>query len=162
MTAVGIPIEKTQHMTTFPAISVTLEEIRRLYDMEEGRRASLENKAGILIGVIGVLLTIVSLFEQKNSLLIPFYLLLIIALLFGFLVFRLTKYKIPHKKYEDFYQYASMDENEALDKFLLNYIKAAQDMEKKNNQKVIFLQLSFILTVIAWIYLLAWVIYYSR
>jgi hypothetical protein len=93
---------------------------------------------------------------------IPLYILLIIALLFGLLVFKLTEYKIPHKKYGDFYQYARMNEEEAMDKFLLNYTVATEDMKMKNNRKVFYLKVSFILTIIAWMYMLSWVIYASQ
>lgn len=148
---------------SFPAISITLEEIRRLYDIEAERRESLESKAGTLTGVIGVILTIVSVFELKSIIaIIPIIILLIIALLFSLLVFTLTIYKVPHKKCEDFYQYAHMNEKEAMDKFLLNYIVVTEDMEEKNDRKVFYLKMSFIFTAVAWIYLLGWVVYTSR
>ena len=73
------PIEHEGAMD-FPAISITLEEMRRLFDVEDGRRQSLENKAGILVGVIGAIVTILSVFEPENiGEIMPFYLLLIAA-----------------------------------------------------------------------------------
>lgn len=149
-------------MEPLPAISITLEEIRRLYDIEAERRQSLESKAGILVGVIGVIVTIVTVFGLKCIIaIIPLIIILTVALLLSLLVFKLTVYKIPHKKCEDFYQYARMDEIIAMDEFLLNYITVTEDMEKINNQKVLYLKSSFILTVVAWIYMLSWVIFTS-
>ncbi|NJD77922.1 MAG: hypothetical protein FIB08_12645 [Candidatus Methanoperedens sp.] len=165
VTAAETPIKnkETQNKISFPAISITLEEIRHLFDLEVGRRQNLESKAGILIGVIGVILTIVPVFGLKNIvLIIPLYFLLIVALLSGLLVFKLREYKIPHKKYDDFYQYAHMEEKEAMDNFLLDYIAAAEDMEIKNNKKVSYLKVSFIFTIIAWLYMLSWMIYASQ
>ncbi|MCK4818282.1 hypothetical protein KA005_21105 [bacterium] len=150
-------------MRYFPAISITLEEIRHLYDIEAERRQSLENKAGILVGVIGVIITTVTVLGSKSIIsIIPLIALLAIALLLSLLAFKLTVHMIPHKKCEDFYQYASMHEKKAMDEFLLNYIAATDDMEKKNNQKVLYLKISFILITVAWIYMLGWVIYTSR
>lgn len=144
----------------FPAILITLEEIRHLHDLEEGRRQSLENKAGILIAVIGVLFTIAPILGLE-SILFPLYILLIIALILSLLVFKITKYKIPHKKYDDFYQYASMKNEEAMNQFLLNYIVIMEDIEKKNNNKVFYLEVSFLFTLIAWIFMLGYMIYPS-
>jgi hypothetical protein len=138
----------------FPAISITLEEIKHLFDLEESRRQSLENKAGIIIGFLGVILTIVSIFSETSiNEILPFYIFLICSLVFGLLSIRLTKYQIPDKKYEDFYQYAKMDEMQAMDQFLLNYINAAEVIEKKNDKKVFFLKLSFFFIVLAGLFI---------
>lgn len=148
---------------SFPAISITLEEIRHYFDFEEGRRQSLENKAGILLGVIGVVLAIVPVFKLGYSIeIIFFYVLMTIALIFGLLVFMPMIHKIPHKEYDDFYQYARMGEVEAMDNFLLNYIAATKDMDNKNNKKVIYLIMSVSLTIIAWIYISGWVLFASK
>jgi len=144
VTAVDAAIKNndTAIKSVFPAISITLEEIRRLYDLEEGRRQSLENKAGILIGAIGVILTIVTVFDQKSiEKMVLFHILLIIALLFGLLVVKPSEYKIPHKKYCEFYGYARKNEEKVMDIFLLNYIKVLEDMENKNNTKVKYLEI---------------------
>jgi len=149
-----------QNKTDFPAILVTLEEIRHLYDLEESRRQSLENKAGILIAVIGVLFTISPILDLEN-ILFPLYIFLIIALISSLLAFKITKYKIPHQKYDDFGQYARMNNEEAMKQFLLNYITAMEDNEKQNNKKVIRLKVSFLFTLIAWIYMVGYMIYPS-
>ena len=149
-----------QNKTDFPAILITLEEIRHLYDLEESRRQSLENKAGILIAVIGVLFTISPILDLEN-ILFPLYILLIIALILSLLVFKITKYKIPHKKYDDFYQYAQMNNEEVMNQFLLNYIVTMKDVEKQNNKKVIYLEVSFLFTLIAWIYMVGCMIHPS-
>jgi len=146
----------------FPAISITLEEIRHLFDLEESRRQSLENKAGILIGFLGVILTIVPIFSEASvKEIYPFYILIICSLIFGLLSIRLTKYKIPHKEYNDFYQYAKMDEKQAMDQFLLNYIKSAKETEKMNDKKVFFLKLSFLFIVLAGLFSFGRVVYLS-
>ena len=94
--------ENSSSDMSFPAISITLEEIRHYFDFEEGRRQSLENKAGILLGVIGVVLAIVPVFKLGYSIeIILFYVLMIIALIFGLLVFMPMIHKIPHKEYDD-------------------------------------------------------------
>lgn len=148
--------------TKFPAISITLEEIRHLFDLEESRRQSLENKAGILIGFLGVILTFVPLFSEASvKEIFPFYVFIICSLVFGLLSIRLTKYQIPDKKYEDFYQYAKMDEKQAMDQFLLNYIKSAEETEKKNDTKVFFLKLSFLFIVLAGLFSFGRAIYLS-
>ena len=146
----------------FPAISITLEEIRHLFDLEESRRQSLENKAGILIGFLGVILTIVPLFSEANvKEIFPFYIFIICSLVFGLLSIRLTKYQIPGKKYENFYQYAKMDKEQAMDQFLLNYIKSVEEAEKKNDTKVFFLKLSFLFILLAGLYSFGRAIYLS-
>ena len=146
--------------TDFPAILVTLEEIRHLYDLEESRRQSLENKAGILIAVIGVLFTISPTLDLGN-ILFSLYILLIIALISSLLAFKITKYKIPHKKYDDFFQYAKMNNEEVMNTFLLNYIATMKGNEKQNNKKVFRLKVSFLFTSIAWIYMVGSKIYPS-
>lgn len=154
--------KNTQNTITFPAISITLEEIRHLFDLEENRRQSLENKAGILMGIQGVIITIVTVSGKINIIgQVTFYILVIYALILGLAAIKLTKYKNPHKDYDDFYQYARMNEKKAMDKFLLNYITSTEDAENKNNKKAFYLQISFIYTIIAGIHILGWVIFLS-
>ncbi len=153
-------VEESNKDIQFPSIFHTLEEIRHLFDIEESRRQSLENKAGIIIGFIGVVLTIVPLFSKVSIVeIFPFYIFIIVSLIFGLLSIRLTKYTIPHKKYDDFYKYAKMDEKTAMDKFLLNYIEAAKNTEEKNDSKVFFLRLSFLFILLAGLFIFGRAVY---
>jgi hypothetical protein len=145
-----------------PAISITLEEIRHLFDLEESRRQSLENKTGILIGFLGVILTIVPIFSETSvAELLLFYIFIICSLIFAILSIRLTKYKIPHKNYDDFYKYAKMDEKKAMDQFLLNYIESAKNSEEINDTKIFFLKLSFLFIILAGLFSFLRAIYLS-
>lgn len=142
----------------FPSLSQTLNEIKYRYELEEERRQSLENKAGILIGFIGVIIAII--FSVVNDLtilylLVPFFILIGLALTYAFFVIRLKKVDIPHKEdTEDFYQYAEMDKEKVEDDFLRNYIVATEKLENINDEKVARLKRAFKLTLGSIVYLI--------
>jgi hypothetical protein len=119
----------------------------------------LENKAGILIAILGVIFIIPTFNLNIATSILPFYSFFVISLFFSFLTIVLSRYKRPHKPYEDFYQYTKMDEKDVKDQLLLNYIVAIENLEKKNNKKVIFLSLSFISILIGSLFIFGKMIY---
>lgn len=128
----------------FPALSPTLTEARNLFDAEEKRQDTLENKASFVFTVSGSLLALLTLapgigFQGKIA-------LAIVALSTMALCawcHHLRDYRVPHGDPDDYYQFAKLDEDEAEDKFLLNYTDAIQENRKTNNRKASIMKIAF-------------------
>lgn len=140
----------------FPSIERTLDEIIHLYDIEESRRQALESKAGIFLGSLGVVATLTPILSRDSSIFffISLYLSLAISFVAGINTIKISKYNVPHKKIEDFYQYAEMKSKDLNDQFLLNYIEALKELMKLNDKKAqniktssIFLTISVMIIV---------------
>lgn len=154
--------EKKNEKSSTTSLSLALSEIRFRYELEEQRRQILESKAKILMGFIGVIVAMSSLFFGDleflyyNLMILPFFGLIGIALTYAFLSVSLEKKEHPHKKTKDFYQYINKDPDELEDEFLRNYITATKEMEDNNEDMVQKLRRSFIFTALSVAYLMGY------
>lgn len=153
---------KDAEVSKTTGLSLALTEIRYRYRLEEQRRQILESKAKILMGFIGVIVALSSLFfgglEDHNITLLPFFGLIGIALVYAFLSVSLEKKEHPHKKTQDFYQYSKKDPRKLQDEFLRNYITATKKLEVDNEETVNNLQRSFKFTTLSVAYLVGYAV----
>ena len=132
------------------SLPVTLDEIRFTLDLEFNRKNSLESKASLLIAFIALFLTIVTL-NWKVSFFyrIPFYLPLVISLLYCLKAITPSEYKFPHKEIGDFYQYVKKPEKEVMDQFLLDLVETTKSLETINNEKGEWLKIAYRLFILS-------------
>lgn len=134
-----------------PGLSVTLDEIRLHYNFEENRHSSVENKSGILIGFIGLIVTLsLLIFEYlgKNPLWFVYAFFGLSAIIAVIILFP-RYFPRPHKPYGDFFSYAKLKKHELEDELLLNYIKATEEYQKKNNRSMVMIYFAYLFSIAA-------------
>jgi len=143
----------------FISLPIALEEIRFTLNLEFNRKNSIENKASMLIAFIGLIITLITLeWPAYIKYLIPFYLPLIVSLLYCLRVIKPSQYKFPHEKIGDFFQYAKQPKKVVMDQFLLDLMDVTEELEGINNEKGKWLQLSYRLFFVALVYFGIWAI----
>lgn len=135
-------------LTDFSGLEEALTEARRRFDNEEDRRDNIERKIGIVVTVDALLVSLGGLFLENTEELLSAITLTpaLLSALVGLVVIRPKNYKNPLRNPSEYYSYASFEEEELHDKFLLSYMYAIEYNGKLNRLKVSFLNLCNVLT----------------
>ena len=115
-----------------PGLSITLEEIRLEYDREEARLNSIENKAGILIAFIGIMVPFSLLFfdYMDQSPLVIVYIFYSISALISIIILWPKTFTRPNENVQEFYAYTNYNQKNLMDLLIINYMKAIEENEK--------------------------------
>ncbi len=137
----------------FLSIKEACNESRNMYNHEVNRFQSIENKTTALLTLNSILCALLGLYIIFSS---PWFLLpilfLLVSIFYAFKVYYLKESKRPHmENYEDFYDYAKLDNYKFFDKVLLNYTKAANAEKEINNDKTSDLSCVILFSIFAWI-----------
>lgn len=134
----------------------SLDEIRRLYDDEEGRRSAIDTKISGLLGLNALLFSIVSalpdVIDGQFKLLTQMVFLLSALLSFTSLVFGhhiWGKYSRPLQHSGQIYSKVQKSKSEFNEDFLELYTKSSKKNKHINDSKRKFLALNFIVTILA-------------
>ena len=143
-------IIKGHFMYMKPSSSLTLEELRFLYNLEENRRNSIESKANILLAFIGILFPSLMLISQNFNIRIYdiIYIWLGICGLFTIILFIPRSQKRPHNDYCNFYLYVKMQPNKLYDQFIINYIESLTIYQTKNNRLAYYIYILYGMTIL--------------
>lgn len=140
--------------SSFPALELTLDEARRIYEEEVDRRRNLETKASALIAAAGVLLTFIGTVNAISWIATTLVVVFVLGSLFlGLFALRIQGYEQPHGDPGDFYGYARLSEAEGRDKFLLNYIRVIEANTEESDKKVDWIRRSFISLLLSFLVL---------
>lgn len=148
--------DRRMQILEHPSSDIVLDEIRIMYQLEEGRRQSIINKTGILLAIISIYIGILiySFIFSKNI----FFLLIIITLGISFLyslsVIRVEKYSLPHKKISEYMGYAKKDRNILNKRFIIEYIEATEYCTATNDVLLQRFKLSIIFLLISGLFFL--------
>jgi len=139
----------------FPSMSIALEEIRRNYDTEQGRKSDIEVKIGTIIGVDAFIISIVGVFADmyiltRLAVLIP----AVIAVGFALQAFSSREYRKPGPPVDELFGTARNDTVNARKQFIQNYRQAIKHNAQKNSDRMDTLRTCFWLTVLSFFLLL--------
>jgi len=128
-----------------PGLSITLEEIRLEYDREESRQNTLENKAGLILAFIGIIVPFTLLifdYFSKDPLGVIYFLFSISGLI-SIVVLWPKSHVRPHVEIEEFYSYANYRPDDLRDQLILNYMDSIEKNRKRTSLFAYLLYFSY-------------------
>ena len=128
-----------------PGLSITLEEIRLEYDREENRQNTIENKAGIVLGLIGILVPFTLLvfdYFNKDPLGVIYFLFSISGFI-SIVILWPKAHVRPHVEIGDFYSYANFRPDDLRDQLIINYIDSIEKNRKRTSLFAYSLYISY-------------------
>jgi len=121
-------IDQRMQILEHPSSDIVLNEIRIMYQLEEGRRQSIINKTGILLAIISIYIGILlyNFIFSKNIFFLFTIITLGISFLYSLSVIRVEKYSLPHKNVSEYMGYAKKDEKILNKRFIIEYMEATE------------------------------------
>ncbi|WP_336336886.1 hypothetical protein [Haloarcula brevis] len=141
----------------FSTLELTLEEARRKYDDEEGRREAVENKISTVVTVDALFISFGALVNQGIHPLLLFLVLLpaLASAGYGLYTIRSRDYDRPGKDIVDFHDYQAFDDvDEQRERHLLDYEVTVDSNREQNETKYRAFNRCIILTFLSLILLL--------
>lgn len=141
----------------FPTLELTLEEARRKYDDEEGRREAVENKISTVVTVDALLISFGALVNQGIHPLLLFLVLLpaLASAGYGLFTIRSRDYDRPGKDIVDFHDYQAFDDvAEQRERHLLDYEVTVDSNREQNETKYTAFNRCIVLTFVSLVLLL--------
>lgn len=141
----------------FPTLELTLEEARRKYDDEEGRREAVENKISTVVTVDALLISFGALVNQGIHPLLLFLVLLpaLASAGYGLFTIRSRDYDRPGKDIVDFHDYQVFDDvAEQRERHLLDYEVTVDSNRDQNETKYTAFNRCIVLTFVSLVLLL--------
>ena len=148
----------------FPSIDIVLDETRRTLDSQFQQIDSLDTKSGIVLGIAGVVLTllITSMFGQTSNIIHSWLIRLalipiILSLFMSFVSISIRRWKRPPDLERLWSHYKSQAAEETKLELIKVSKKSVEDNEKNIVQKGRFLKTSYFVLAAGLVILVVWV-----